>query len=466
MTGADAILTVAQMRAAEQALIDAKGPGGETVSSLMERAGLGAADWVWRVAAGRPVTVLCGPGNNGGDGYVIARELARRGAKVTVVAPLEPTTEAALAARARYDRSSCDRGQGGVLVDCLFGSGLTRPLSDPLVSLLRDEAERHAVRIAVDVPSGIDSDSGAALNDDLPVYDLTLALGAWKPAHALMPAMAVMGDIRLVPIGIAAPAGAARMLGRPHLSVPARDAHKYTRGLVLVVEGPMTGAALLACQGAMHAGAGAVRLSTARLHPAGPPDVVIKAGALDELLEDERTGAVVAGPGLGRDDAARERLSMILEAGLPSVIDADALALLTPADLASFDAPLILTPHAGEMATLAKSFDLPDAGKVDQAVALAAATRAVVVSKGADTVIVAPDGRTAFLRSPTSWLSVGGSGDVLAGIIASRLAATDDAYRAACEGAWLHTEAGRLAGPAFLASELAQRVSQAYAAAL
>jgi hydroxyethylthiazole kinase-like uncharacterized protein yjeF len=184
------------------------------------------------------------------------------------------------------------------------------------------------------------------------------------------------------------------------------------------------------------------------------------------LLEDERTGAVVAGPGLGRDDAARERLSMILEAGLPSVIDADALALLTPADLASFDAPLILTPHAGEMATLAKSFDLPDAGKVDQAVALAAATRAVVVSKGPDTVIVAPDGRTAFLRSPTSWLSVGGSGDVLAGIIASRLAATDDAYRAACEGAWLHTEAGRLAGPAFLASELAQRVSQAYAAAL
>jgi hydroxyethylthiazole kinase-like uncharacterized protein yjeF len=462
VTPPDPILTVAQMREAEQALID----GGETVSSLMERAGLGAADWVWRIAGGRPVTVLCGPGNNGGDGYVIARELTRRGAKVTVVAPLEPTTEAALAARACYDRSAYDHGQGGVLVDCLFGSGLTRPLSSELATLLRDEAARHSTLVALDVPSGIDSDTGAALNEGLPGYDLTLALGAWKPAHALMPAMAAMGEIRLVPIGIRAPERAARMLGRPRLEAPAREGHKYTRGLVLVVEGPMTGAALLACQGAMHAGAGAVRLSTGRLHPAVPPDVVLKAEPLAELLEDRRTGAVVAGPGLGRDEGARDRLRTVLAAGLPCVVDADALALLTPDLLAGFDAPLILTPHAGEMATLAKSFGLAGDTKVAQALALGRAARAVVVSKGPDTVIAAPDGRVGFVRSPTSWLSVGGSGDVLAGIIASRLAATGDAYRAACEGAWLHTEAGRLAGPAFLASELAQRVSEAYAAAL
>lgn len=462
MTGADQALTVAQMRAAEQALID----GGETVSSLMERAGKGAADWVWRVAAGRPVTVLCGPGNNGGDGYVIARELTRRGTKVALVAPLEPATDAAIAARASYDRSVDARGQGGVLVDCLFGSGLTRPLSPELLELLRDEAERHPFRIALDVPSGVDSDIGEALNEGLPSYDLTLALGAWKPAHALMPAMASMGEVRLVPIGVGEVAGAARMISRPRLTAPSRHAHKYTRGLVLVIEGPMTGAALLACQGAMHGGAGAVRLSTARLHPAIPPDVVLKTQPLAELLEDRRTGAVVAGPGLGRDDAARERLGLILAARLPSVIDADALALLAPADLASFDAPLVLTPHAGEMATLAKSFGLEDDSKIRQAQALARAANAVVLSKGPDTVIAAPDGRIGFLRSASSWLSVGGSGDVLSGVIASRLAATGDPWRAACEGGWLHTEAGRLAGPAFLASELAERVAEAYAATL
>ena len=316
------------------------------------------------------------------------------------------------------------------------------------------------------MPSGIDSDAGAALNEGLPSYDLTLALGAWKPAHALMPAMAAMGEIRLVPIGVGEVAGAARMINRPTLAAPSRDDHKYTRGLVLVVEGPMTGAALLACQGAMHAGAGAVRLSTGRLHPAVPPDVVLKAEPLAELLEDRRTGAVIAGPGLGRDEAARERLRIVLGAGLPCVIDADALALLTPEMLAGFDAPLILTPHAGEMAALAKSVGLAEDGKVAQALALARAARAVVLSKGPDTVIAAPDGRIGFLRSPTSWLSVGGSGDVLSGIVASRLAATGDPFRAACEGGWLHTEAGRLAGPAFLASELARCVSEAYASAL
>ena len=137
MAPADPILTVAQMRAAEQALID----GGETVASLMERAGTGAADWVWRIAGGRPVTVLCGPGNNGGDGYVIARELSRRGAKVCVVAPMEPATEAATIARRSYGIGPDVHGHGGVLVDCLFGSGLTRPLSPELVKV---DGSRHS----------------------------------------------------------------------------------------------------------------------------------------------------------------------------------------------------------------------------------------------------------------------------------------------------------------------------------
>lgn len=462
MTRSDPVLTVAQMRAAEQALID----GGETVESLMERAGSGAAQWVWRLAAGRAVTVLCGPGNNGGDGYVIARELAAKGVPVTVVAPLEPKTPAAIAARASYRGAFADTAQGGVLVDCLFGSGLTRALPDELANLLRSLAAQHGKLVAIDLPSGIEADTGEPLNVDLPANDLTLALGAWKPAHALMPALATLGEARLVPIGIGEVPGAAQMIARPHLGAPPRDAHKYTRGLVLVVEGTMTGAALLACEGAMHAGAGAVRLSTQRLHPAVPPDVVLTGQALDATLADKRIGAVIAGPGLGRDEAAHDRLRAALAANRPSVIDADGLMLLRPGDLEGFNAPLVLTPHAGEMAKLAESFGIAASHKVDQARELAKAAGAVVLSKGPDTVIAAPDGRVGFLPTSTSWLSVGGSGDVLSGIVAARLAATGDPYRAACDGAWLHAEAARLAGPAFLASDLARHVAPALAACL
>ena len=216
----------------------------------------------------------------------------------------------------------------------------------------------------------------------------------------------------------------------------------------------------------MRAGAGAVRLSTARLHPAVPPDVILKGEPLEELLAEKRTGAVLAGPGLGRDDAARERLHKVLESGRPSAVDADALVLLQPRDLESVDAPLILTPHAGEMAMLVKTFGLHGEGKVAQAQQLASAAGAVVISKGPDTLIAAPDGRMVFAPSPTSWLSVGGSGDVLAGIAAARLAATGDPFRAACEAVWLHSEAGRLAGPAFLASDIALALPRAIATCL
>jgi hydroxyethylthiazole kinase-like uncharacterized protein yjeF len=460
MAGADPILTVAQMRAAEQALIG----GGETVSSLMERAGAGAADWVWRIAGGRPVTVLCGPGNNGGDGYVIARELAGRGAKVTLVAPLEPATEAAIAARRSCSVEPSERGQGGVLVDCLFGSGLTRPLSPELLSLLVGEAERHPLRIAVDLPSGVESDSGQPLNEGLPDYDVTLALGAWKFAHWLMPAMATMGERRLIPIGVAAPVGAARLLARPGLAEPAADAHKYTRGLVLVVAGPMPGAALLASEAAMRSGAGAVRLAAPELHPSASADLVLRPEPLGELLADERTGAVLIGPGLGRDDTARGKLREVLSAGFPTAIDADGLRLLDRAT--PMRGPLVLTPHEGELGQLLGAFGVAAEGKVERARALAQAVGGVVIAKGPDTVIAGPDGRTVLAPLPTSWLSVAGTGDVLAGIVASRLASGSEPMTAAREAVWLHGEAARLAGPVFTASELARRAAQAYAAAL
>lgn len=462
MSPPDQILSVAQMRAAEQALIDR----GETVESLMERAGTGAADWVWRVGGGRPVTVLCGPGNNGGDGYVIARELRRRGSTVNVVAPLEPGTAAAASARAAWGEPAGHGGPHGVLVDCLFGSGLSRPLAPELAELLRTEARRHAYRVAVDVPSGIDSDRGVALNEDLPGYHLTLALGAWKFAHGLMPAMAAMGEMRLVPIGVGQVEGAAERLARPHFTAPEMDAHKYKRGLVLVVGGAMAGASLLASEAAMRAGAGAVRLTGDAGHSALLPDTIVRQDPLSDLLADERTGAVLVGPGLGRDGEARERLAQVLAAGRPTVLDADALTLLWPAVIESAAGPLILTPHEGELARLAETFEIEAEGKVACARALAEATGAVVVAKGPDTVIAGPGGRTVLAPSATSWLAVAGTGDVLAGLAASRLAVASDAFGAACEAVWLHGQAARLSGPAFLASELARRVSKAYAAAL
>jgi hydroxyethylthiazole kinase-like uncharacterized protein yjeF len=459
---AEQILTVAQMRAAEEALI----AGGETVDSLMRTAGAGAAEWVWRIAARRPVTVLCGPGNNGGDGYVIAEALRQRGLAVTVVAPLEPKTGAARRARAAYGGSVADKGKGGVLVDCLFGSGLTRALGPELASLLAELARHHHYRVAVDLPSGIESDSGALLDEDLPCYDLTLALGAWKFAHALMPAMARMGERRLVGIGIRPVEDAAGLLARPHFTAPSAEAHKYTRGLVLVVGGAMAGASMLACEGALRAGAGAVRLTASHPHPSVPPDVILKEEPLAELLRDERTDAVLIGPGLGRDDAAKERLAEALAADRPTVADADALTLVKPGLLAGRSATLILTPHAGELARLLEAFSIRAEGKVAQARALAEAAQAVVVAKGPDTVIAAPDGRTVFAPSPTSWLAVAGTGDVLAGATASRMAAGHDPLAAACEAVWLHGEAARQASPAFLASELAKAISGAYAAAL
>ncbi|MBT2133912.1 NAD(P)H-hydrate dehydratase [Croceibacterium sp. LX-88] len=462
MTRSDQIFTVAQMRAAEQALIDR----GESVGSLMERAGKGVADWIWRIAHGRSVTVLCGPGNNGGDGYVIAQELARRGTHVVVVAPSEPATDAARAARERYRGTFDTAGNGGVLVDCLFGSGLTRPLSPELVALLSREAVRHSALLAVDVPSGIDSDTGRPLNEGLPANDVTVALGAWKFAHWLMPAMAAMGQRRLVPIGVEPIAGAATLLTRPHLSAPAIDAHKYTRGLVLVIGGVMPGAAQLASEAALRGGAGCVRLAAQGLHPSATPDLVLKRGPLVDLLADERTTAVLAGPGLGLDETARVKLGEVLAADRPTVLDADALTLLRPRHCESRSAALILTPHLGEMARLCESFGIDEGNRIDRATKLAQAAQAVVVAKGPDTLIAAPDGRLALAPPATSWLSVAGSGDVLSGIAVSRLAAGADGFTAACEAVWLHGEAARLAGPAFTASGLARNVSEAYAATL
>ncbi len=461
----DQVLTAAQMRAAEQVLI----AGGISVIELMQRAGHGAAEWVWRVSGGRSVTVLTGPGNNGGDGWVIAEALRQRGVDVAVIPAAEPATDAARDARARYGgivlSPDADR-DGEVLVDCLFGTGLTRALGGDHLALLNRLAASHHKRIAIDLPSGVESDLGQPLNPGLPGYNLTLALGAWKPGHFLMPAAAQMGVLRLVDIGIEPYPGAAQVVTRPQLSAPAVDAHKYTRGLLGVVAGAMPGAALLSAKAAQGAGAGYVKLFGAA--PAGvPADLVVESEPLAEALSDHRIGALLVGPGLGRGGDALERLNVVLSEQRPAVLDADALVLLGPRLLADHKAALIATPHDGELFALERAFDLDGAGgKAERALALAAASGMIVVAKGPDSLIAAPDGRLAYAARGSSWLSTAGTGDVLAGTIASGLACGEEAFVAACQGLWLHSEAARLAGAAFSAAELAAQVRHAFAACI
>ncbi len=463
---ADQILTVEQMRKAEQALIGA----GSSVDALMQVAGRGAADWVWRMAGNGRVTVLCGPGNNGGDGYVIAEAIRERGGEAVVVAASEPMTDAARKARAAFGGEVLgpDAGpHGEVFVDCLFGSGLTRPLTGDHLALLNRLASRHRHTVAIDLPSGVQSDSGMLLNDGLPHFDLTIALGAWKFAHVLMPAVAISGELRLVEIGVAAVEGAALMVARPEIAAPGPSAHKYTRGMLAVVAGTMPGAALLACEAAQGAGAGYVKLF-ADARPANSPfDLVVDTGALADVLTDDRNTAILCGPGLGRDGGARQKLAIALADPVPVVLDADALVLLGPRNLAERRAATIATPHEGELMRLEGAFDCDGSGsKVERAQALAAATGMIVVAKGPDTVIAAPDGRIACAPRASSWLSTAGTGDVLAGTIASRLATGVPAFEAACEGVWLHGEAARLCPPAFAASHLAVRVPDALRACL
>ncbi|WP_108790363.1 NAD(P)H-hydrate dehydratase [Erythrobacter sp. Alg231-14] len=455
------VLTTAQMRGAEDALFKA----GMSVDALMEIAAGKAAEWVRRIAAGRSITVLCGPGNNGGDGYVMARILRDIGLAVKVIAPVEPKTDAAQNALKKWGgpvSSSGGAEAGDVLVDCLFGCGLSRPLSGEHALLLRDLAARHDTVIAIDVPSGIQSDTGALLNDKLPYSDVTLALGAWKFAHWSLPGRALMGQRKLIPIGIDTVEDAAQLLGRPSIKAPALDAHKYRRGLAAIVGGAMPGAARLSAEAAMRSGAGYVKLIEDVVDPARNPALVADGAPVDKALSDSRIDAVLVGPGLGRGETASTALRKSLKARVPTVLDADALVALTPSLLPD-DLPILATPHDGELDTLCRNFAVLAETRRDRAAALAKVSRMVILAKGPDTVIAAPDGRIAVVPPASSWLSVAGTGDVLAGIAVSRMATGVDTFVAASQAVWLHGEAARQCGPAFTALDLAQTVSSAMA---
>lgn len=450
------ILTAAEMRAAEAAAIASGTPAGH----LMERAGAAAAEAIRRFAGPLPALILCGPGNNGGDGYVIARRLAERGAKVRVAATGEPGSPDALAACAAWSgpvESLADAAPEPLLVDALFGTGLTRPLDEALSSRLRGLGEAARVRVAIDLPSGIATDDGRIFSP-VPDFDLTISFATLKPSHLLQPAARHMGRLVVADIGIEAES-ALREIGLPKLRAPGPDDHKYSRGYVAVVAGPMAGAASLASEAALRSGAGYVRVN---LQPtfAGTARAVVQAGDLD-ALQDRRVGAVVAGPGLGLGDLEAGILNLVITTAIPAILDADALTLIAdsgPEWLHRAPRTPILTPHAGEFARL---FPHLPGSKLEQARAAAAAARAVVVYKGADTVVAAPDGRAVIAPPAPAWLASAGTGDVLAGIIAAMRASGLDAFEAACAGVWLHGRAAELAGAGLIADDLLDHLGAA-----
>ncbi|RPF68834.1 NAD(P)H-hydrate dehydratase [Aurantiacibacter spongiae] len=453
----DPVLTAREMRGAEERLM----AGGATARTLMEIAGREAADWVWRAAAGRSVTVLCGPGNNGGDGFVIARVLQERGLPVEVIAPLDTGAQAAGEARAAYAGPIVESADNAVLVDCLFGTGLSRPLGGDLTGLLRDLAQRHAYRIAVDLPSGVESDAGRMLDEDLPDYHLTIALGAWKRSHWLMPAAARMGERRLVDLGIGEVAGAARLSTTPQVSPPPASAHKYSRGLLAVVGGAMPGAAMLAARAAMRAGAGYVKLLADYKSPMTPDELVVDDSALEESLSDERIDAVAIGPGLGRDAAARGRLLTALARADRLVLDADALMLLRPGDIEDGQ-EVLLTPHGGELDALCQAFGVEASDRIERALAVHRLAGCAILAKGPDNVLIDQDGQITLFPPAPSWLSTAGTGDVLSGIAASRMATGKNAGDAAEEAVWLHTLAARMTPAPFCSGDLIRYIPIAY----
>ncbi len=446
------ILTAAEMRAAEERAI----ASGTPVEELMERAGTAAAEAIRRFEGPAPALVLCGPGNNGGDGYVIARALSKSGIEVRVAALGEPRSGAALAARQRWRGpvEPLDQAHPApLLVDALFGTGLARALDAPVAAQLMRLAAAARVKVAIDVPSGAATDDGALLSP-VPDFDLTVTFATLKPSHLLQPAARHMGRIVVADIGVHANARLTEV-ARPALALPGPEDHKYSRGYVVVIAGDMPGATSLAAAAAARAGAGYVRLLRPWVMPGLPHAVVQSAGDIDAHLADARVGAVVVGPGLGRGEAARKLLDKALAGDRPLILDADALVLASPAALRKARHPPILTPHAGEFARL---FGAIAGSKVEQARAAAALSGAVVLLKGADTVAAAPDGRAAIAPAASHFLASAGTGDVLAGICAAMRARGLDPFEAACAAAWIHGRAGERAGAYLLADDLLARL--------
>jgi hydroxyethylthiazole kinase-like uncharacterized protein yjeF len=508
------LLTAAEMRAIERAAIES---GRASGLDLMERAGRGVVDAVfaeWPHLAQVPgrAVVLCGPGNNGGDGYVIARLLRAWGWEVAVFAIGAPDQMPPDAARnrARWEEmgvvSPLDAAEfegADLIVDAIFGTGLSRGFAPPdavgaafhAIFANGDRGHGQAMApkvVAVDIPSGLDADSGRVLGTNGDWVGgigahLTVTFHAPKLGHMLAGGPEMCGKLAIVDIGLRTE-GQGVPLARlpdplhaaPSLSKRGAGAHKYTHGHALVLSGPFarTGAARLAARAALRIGAGLVTLAapgSAMMECAAQVTAIMlrrcdDAGALAGLLQDRRFNALCLGPGLGVDEGTRDLVGAALSTRRACVLDADALTAFADAPEALFAQihdDVVLTPHAGEFARLfpdlAARLDAhADAGpawsKLDATREAARRAGCTILFKGADTVISAPGGRAvvnaAAYKRAAPWLATAGAGDVLAGMIAGLQARGFSGLEAARTAAWLHVEAARAFGPGLIAEDL------------
>ena len=464
----NALLTPAEMGRADALAAGAGVPG----LQLMQAAGRAVARAAQRFGPCRTL-VLCGPGNNGGDGWVAAQMLHQMGwpVRVAALAPPRPRSDASAAAvgwRGPWgEPSAAEAARADLVIDAAYGAGLRGALPDAVAAVLA--AARRV--LAVDVPSGLDGATGQPLGR-VRAADLTVTFFRLKPGHLLLPGRTLCGRVLLGDIGLpdavlsgVVPQAWRNTPGLWRLPGPGADSHKYARGHVTVLGGAaMTGAARLAAGAARRAGAGMVSVAAlghGDLYRSGDPGLVVTDASLAELLQDTRRTVWVCGPGLGLD-AARAALPPLLAAGRQVIADADALGAHAGQPRA-LRGCAILTPHEGEFTRL---FGSPGPDKPAAVRAAAAQCRCVVVLKGADTVIAAPDGHLAINDSAPPWLATAGGGDVLAGIAGALLAQGMPAWDAACAAAWLHGRAAALHGPGLIAEDLAPLIPLAIRAAL
>jgi hydroxyethylthiazole kinase-like uncharacterized protein yjeF len=480
------LLTNSEMKAADEAAIAAGTPG----IVLMERAGEAIARTAGELLSSRGrVLVLCGPGNNGGDGFAAARLLAERGYSVRLA--LLGTRErlkgdAALAAEAWSGAVSraeeVDPAEHDLVVDALFGAGLERDVTGEAAALVERVNGSGRPVLAVDVPSGLDGDIGQVRGTAIRATQ-TVTFVTRKPGHLILPGRALSGPVEVADIGIGPEivekVGGATWANGPDLwraRFPrlSLEAHKYTRGHTLVASGgaTRTGAARLAARAALRIGSGLVTL-------ASPPEALgVNAAQLTaimlrgydgpesfgRILEDARFGAVVLGPALGVHAMTRALVGVAVQARRALVLDADALTSFegAAADLGAYfrNAVAVLTPHAGEFSRMfsGQAGILETPSKLHAARAAARFTGATIVYKGPDTVVAAPDGRAAINENGTPDLATAGTGDVLSGLIGGLMAQGMPAFEAACAGVWIHAEAGARFGPGLIAEDLPELV--------
>jgi hydroxyethylthiazole kinase-like uncharacterized protein yjeF len=494
------LLTTAEMAEADRLAM----AGGIAGITLMENAGRAVAERVAaNHAAGAPITVVAGPGDNGGDGFVAARLLAEQGYAVRLMLVGSPDRlkgDAALAAQrwsgpteaAAPEALSVAGMPPAAIVDALFGAGLDRPVEGAAHAMIMAMLALHASgsRVyAVDLPSGINGTSGAVMGVAVDATE-TITFFRRKPGHVLLPGRLHCGNVTVADIGIPAATLATIKpqtfineppLWRAQFPIPRPDGHKYSRGHVVVLSGGMasTGAGRMAARGALRAGAGLVTIASPRealrINAAASLAVMVRpvdgAGELAAFLDDARRNVVVLGPGGGIGQTMRECVGTALSGARAVVLDADALTSFAEEPKALIAAirtraaqPTVLTPHEGEFKTLFEAIDdVPKSGsKLVRARAAAACTRAVVLLKGSDTVVAAPDGRAAITANAPPWLATAGAGDVLAGFVAGLLAQRMPVFEAAAAAVWLHGETGSRAGPGLIAEDLPEALPQVY----